>query len=35
MNVESYATLKSNFEFVIFFELFYFKIKKLRLVLYI
>ena len=35
MNVESYATLKSNYEFVIFFELFYFKIKKLRLVLYI
>ena len=34
MNVESYATLKSNYEFVIFFELFYIK-KKLRLVLYI
>ena len=28
MNVESYATLKSNYEFAIFFELFYFKIKK-------
>ena len=28
MNVESYATLKSNYELVIFFELFYFKIKK-------
>ena len=27
MNVESYATLKSNYEFIIFFELFYFKIK--------
>ena len=35
MNVESYATLKSNYELVIFFELFYFKIKKFRLVLYI
>ena len=35
MNVESYDTLKSNYEFVTFFELFYFKIKKLRLVLYI
>ena len=28
MNVESHATLKSNYEFVIFFEFFYFKIKK-------
>ena len=28
MNVESYVTLKSNYEFVIFFKLFYYKIKK-------
>ena len=35
MNVESHATLKSDYEFVIFFEFFHFKIKKLCLVLYI
>ena len=28
MNVESYVTLKSNYEFLIFFKLFYYKIKK-------
>ena len=27
-SIPSYATLKSNYNFVIFFELFYFKIKK-------
>ena len=35
MNVESYATLKQIMNLSYLFELFYYKIKKLRLVLYI